>query len=392
MADIKGVFTNCLQTYFSRELIMEKQPFYLTKRTLPSGKKVWYYYYYNNFGERTVPKSTGETNKQKAFNFCIRLLSMNNLANKKVLFKDYAKDWFTPNCQWYKDKNSNRPIKKNTIVSYLSDLNVHLLPYFGNMEIDKIFPSHIKSFRSYLSDNGLSHPSINRVVAVMKVMMGYALDEKLIKENPVSKNIKILSNTIIREAFTLEEVKELLYPEWEDYGCWLFTLVGVITGMRISEINGLQLKQLHTNYIEVNQQYSAYQIQAVKTEEPRFVTCPEQLIRMMIDYCDEREFVFHGKRNQFIPMDKSYFYIEFRKHYTEEMKKRKGKAKLTFHSLRHFFNTYLTYKGVQEKKINFLMGHSTKKGSMFDLYTTWSPEMYKDVLEIQKDLLKELIE
>ena len=96
--------------------IMEKQPFYLTKRTLPSGKKVWYYYYYNNFGERTVPKSTGETNKQKAFNFCIRLLSMNNLANKKVLFKDYAKDWFTPNCQWYKDKKSNRPIKKNTIV------------------------------------------------------------------------------------------------------------------------------------------------------------------------------------------------------------------------------------------------------------------------------------
>lgn len=371
---------------------MEKQPFYLTKRTLPSGKKVWYYYYYDSFGERTVPKSTGETNKQKAFNFCIRLLSMNNLSNKKVFFKNYAKDWFTPNCQWYKDKSSNRPVKKNTVMNYSNDLRIHLLPYFGNMEIDKIYPFHVKSFRSYLLDKGLSHSSINRIIAVLKIMMNYALDEKLIKENPVSKSIKALSSSTTREAFTLDEIKELLNPAWNNYGCWLFALVGAITGMRISEINGLQLKQLHENYIEVNQQYVGYLLQPVKTNEPRFVTCPEQLIQMMIDYCDKREFIFYGKRNQFAPMGKTNIYDEVNKHYTEKMKIKKDKVNLTFHSFRHFFNTYLTYKGVQEKKINFLMGHSTKKGSMFDLYTTWSPEMYKDVLEIQKDLLKELIE
>lgn len=369
---------------------MEKQPFYLTKRKLPSGKKVYYYYYYDCDGNRTVPKSTGETNKQKAFNFCIKLFNANNLANRKIKFKEFAKDWFTPNCQWYKDRAASKPLKQNTINSLASDLKKHILPFFKDMDIEKITPSHIKDFRIALVEKGLKNSTINRTIVTLKMMMNYAVDDKLIPENPVSMRIKAFEITERREAFSLEEIKYLLHTQWDSKEYWFFTLTGIITGMRISEIAGLQPEHLHGNYIDVCQQYNMNQIQSVKTNESRFVTCPETIVSLMLKVCDNKDFVFPNRLDAFKPINTQLVRRDLYTHYSPEMEERRKSVNLTFHSFRYFFNTYLIYKEIQESKINFLMGHSTKKGSMFNLYTTWNPDMYKDVLDVQNELLKEL--
>ena len=68
----------------------------------------------------------------------------------------------------------------------------------------------------------------------------------------------------------------------------------------------------------------------------------------------------------------------------------KCEQKLSFHSLRHFFNTYLTENDISDRKIKTIMGHSSGVGSMTERYTTWKPSMFKDILNIQNELCQNL--
>ena len=65
---------------------------------------------------------------------------------------------------------------------------------------------------------------------------------------------------------------------------------------------------------------------------------------------------------------------------------------MTFHSLRHFFNTYLLSENISHVKVAGILGHSSGIGSMTSLYTNWKPEHFQDVLEVQEKLLKILLE
>ena len=62
------------------------------------------------------------------------------------------------------------------------------------------------------------------------------------------------------------------------------------------------------------------------------------------------------------------------------------KRNLTFHSIRHFFNTYLVSKGIQEIKVKSIMGHSSGKGSMTERYTNFQPYHFQDVVLAQREL------
>jgi hypothetical protein len=46
---------------------------------------------------------------------------------------------------------------------------------------------------------------------------------------------------------------------------------------------------------------------------------------------------------------------------------------------------------MNEEKVNFVIGHSMGKGSMMQLYTSWKPEMYDDVRQLQDRLIDELM-
>lgn len=368
---------------------MMKQPFYLTKRKLKKGKKIYYYYYYKNDGTRSVPKSTGFSNKQQAFNYCLTLFQRYGFENDRIKFKDYAKDWFTPQSRWYKNKSLSKSIRQRTIISFTSILNVRLIPFFGEMYLDEITPANVRDFRIGLSKE-LKNSTINVTIGVFNIIMNYAVEENYIKKSPVTKSVSRLTEDTQREAYSLDELKQLLVPEWEPYDAWLFILTAAVTGLRLSELIGLQPDQLHDNYIDVCHQWAVNKLDFVKTGENRFVTCPPVLISMLKEYCDERDFIFWSKTSYGSPIGQQYIKYYLYKHYTDEMERKRKEVKLTFHSLRHFFNTYLVFKNIQESKINFIIGHSTKKGSMLNLYTTWKPEMYQDVLEVQTDLLKEL--
>lgn len=64
---------------------------------------------------------------------------------------------------------------------------------------------------------------------------------------------------------------------------------------------------------------------------------------------------------------------------------------LVFHSFRHFYNTYLLSENVPREKVDAVIGHSSGKGSMSELYTHWSHEMMPEVYAANEKLLMYLI-
>ena len=126
-----------------------------------------------------------------------------------------------------------------------------------------------------------------------------------------------------------------------------------------------------------------------KTGAKRFVTVPKRLEDALMTVKGSC-FIFEIISRKRISMKNNDIYNEFYSHYSEEMLVKRKENSLTFHSLRHFFNTYLMSNDIQQAKVDFIVGHSAGIGSMSRLYTTWKPEMYSDVLELQEKLLDEL--
>jgi integrase len=70
---------------------------------------------------------------------------------------------------------------------------------------------------------------------------------------------------------------------------------------------------------------------------------------------------------------------------------KKNERNLSFHSWRHFFNTYLFSENVSPEKTNSIIGHSSGAGTMADAYLHFTPEHYREVYTAQEKLLDVLL-
>lgn len=113
--------------------------FRLFKRTLSSGKKVYYYYIYDDFGKRKQ-FSTGHTIKNKAFQFCLDKLKEDTLHRVAIpTFQALTKDFFIYDiCPNVKQKIvRGEKFSRSYFDSQRSYLQNIFNPIFGNMLIDK---------------------------------------------------------------------------------------------------------------------------------------------------------------------------------------------------------------------------------------------------------------
>lgn len=373
------------------DINMNRQPFYLTKRTLNSGKKMFYYYTYDKFGNRTVPRSTGCTKKADAFSYCASLLKKNMLDSSKMRFRDYALGFFDDGSKWYQNRMLTGGLSESTKKGYRSYFTYHIYPYFENMLIDRITPNDIRDFRVCLKEEKeLSNKSINNIVDCLRIIFDWAMEDDIIYKNPVSKTIKPLEVDKDREAFTIEEVKHLFKDKWENEKFFLFTLTIAMTGLRYSEAAGLTVNNVHENYIDIYQQWQNG-LTPTKERDKRFIPIPKQLSDALIKLSNGNEFVFFDDFCPFKPLSRTRVVKSFYNKYSVQMKAEKSDRLLTYHALRYFFNTYLLSNDISPSKVNFVMGHSEGKGSMLERYTTWKPEMYHDVLQLQTTLLDRIV-
>lgn len=362
-----------------------REPFTIFPRTLPSGRVVYYYRTYTPDGERTTAHSTGKTNKTQARCYCAELLSQGLLySSVSMTFGTYSSGFFDDNSQWMADKiqagqGKEQPVARNTVKAYRHNLETFLMPFFKKIKLMEIRPYHIKKFRAMLIEKELSNSVINLSCTCLKIILSYAKADRLMTYDPFASIPTMYINAKSKSAFTLEELKKAFNKQWESSERKVFSLVAAVTGMRISEIYAIRQETLFNNFIEVKDQRNDRVFQPVKDGEKRKVRICSRLYSLL---------------NDCVKINGNLAFTEAQDTYRTSFYRNCGisvlernKKGLTFHSLRHFFNTYLLTNGISEIKVKSILGHSSGKGSMTERYANFLPEHFDDVALLQEKLL-----
>jgi integrase len=167
-------------------------------------------------------------------------------------------------------------------------------PYLDEVRLCDIRPAHVQQLTSFASDHGYSTQTVKHIRNVISAIISHAKREQCFSgENPAS-GVELPPMARCRaENLTIVQAKRMLrlmqYPERE------IALITITTGMSISEICGLQWKNVNLmdskidiegepiapRSIFVKNQYSSRGLVGVNIHRIRTVEIPEPLFRTL---------------------------------------------------------------------------------------------------------------
>lgn len=172
---------------------------------------------------------------------------INAVSSKAPVFSKYCEIWVADKeIEW-----RNSYAEKIRIV-----IRKYLTPYFGTIPVINIKKSDILGFRSSLAkvtygnnQECLSPSRINQIMTVLRMILDSA-SERYDFDSPY-KNIKSLKEGRIEVTpFSLEEVQRIITSVRDDFKPYY--TIRFFTGMRTSEIDGLQWKNIDLQRREIH--------------------------------------------------------------------------------------------------------------------------------------------
>lgn len=272
-------------------------------------------------------------------------------------------------------------LAENTIVSYERDLKSYIIFLKEKEKItsfQEVKRINIVHFLGLLKEQGKSTRTIARHIASIRSFHHFLLREKVTSEDPtVHIELPHLERTLPK-VLSMKEVEQLLdSPKKNDhFGLRDKAMLEVLyaTGMRVSELIGLNLDDVHLSMgfircIGKGNKERIIPIGRVATESlenyldkgrPRFVSKK---------YKDDALFLnHHGRR-----MTRQGFWKNLKR-----LAKEAGIEKeLTPHTLRHSFATHLLENGADIRAVQEMLGHADI--STTQIYTHVTKTRLKDV-------------
>ena len=265
-----------------------KEPYIVFKKTLQSGKKIYYVSFYDANGKRRQ-LSTGQRRKSFAEQIAVKLYFEGkfypNLPNQLMssgqnsilqpnlgisssheilpsypTFSEYTLDWFDyDKCDYIREKLVHGfHYTPNHAYRMKEYLNIRVTPFFGPYRINEIDEFIVEKFIEKLKlEEHLSNSTINNSIKILKVILGYAFRKNDIPVD-IAKKIKYLKNdSCTRGIFTNEEAEELFsisrIPElWKgNFTYFLMNYLSGHTGMRFGEVQALHISSVFEDHILV---------------------------------------------------------------------------------------------------------------------------------------------
>ena len=172
--------------------------FTLFGRKVPSGKTVVYYYAYDDEGRRLGPWSTGEANRTAARNYCNRLNREGRLlpGPKDIpTFEEYARGfWEWETCPYLKERRKRFNLTRSYAVKNRRVVDNQLIPYFGNMRLDRITPEDIEKWFDRMAKDGYKNTTTNGYYGTMKTMIKWAAKKKVIACDPLADFERLMND------------------------------------------------------------------------------------------------------------------------------------------------------------------------------------------------------
>ena len=129
-------------------------------------------------------------------------------------------------------------IKASSYLTYQNQMNRHILPCLGRMQMASITPEMVHSFLECLQAKGLGENTVRGIYRLLSAAMRAALDDGIITKNPCRKICVKRGERVQQRVFSREEQKkvEKTLSQGED----LTALFAMYTGLRLGEICGLR--------------------------------------------------------------------------------------------------------------------------------------------------------
>jgi integrase len=256
----------------------------------------------------------------------------------------------------------DRGCKPSTLRDYRSNLDAHLLPAFGSMELEAITPAAIETWRASLP--GLSSRTKNKLLVVMGGVMRRAQHVWGLRSNPVAgveKHRQRASGDV--EVFSPEEVMSLVRAACSEQDAAMF-LAAAFTGLRRGELLALRWRDVDFtgSAIRVRASYAAGELTTPKSGKVRSVPMAPDVAEALArlgqrnDWTGEDDLVFVGVGGDYL--DGS----ALRRRYAAALD-RAGLRRLRFHDLRHTFGTRMIAKA-DIRRVQEWMGHADIQTTM----------------------------
>jgi len=387
-----------------------RKPFQVFSRKIARSRQrkpiVVFYYRIWNGSQRSSARSTGQTSRAAAESWVHEQLKAGSLSPRKnPTFKDYAaKWWLWDECPYVTGKRARgRRIGRSYVEACRGYLDRHVMPYLGHLRISEISPKRIEhmvmDLRKKETKRGtpLSTITINQVLASLKIIFHEGVRLGDLAEDP-SKTIEPLEEIPRERSFlTPQEIRKLFNPRsvrrvWDgDRRNYTLNLLAASTGMRLGEIQGLQVQHVNKGFIKVEHGWTRFGLGEPKRGSKRVIPLPSRTraclreLMTLSPYQDPEDLVFWGSERR-RPIAQTFVLDHLYQAFTKIgiLEAERAKRNINFHSWRHFFNTFLRGK-VPDAKLQALTGHRTQE--MTDNYTHFRPEDFKDVLEIQEQMV-----
>lgn len=253
-----------------------------------------------------------------------------------------------------------RGFSNKTIEAYIFH-NKAFLNYIKKQP-NKITQEDIKKYLAYLmSEKQLKSTSVNLTISALRFYYEEVLKKKIftdIKPPKIDKKIP--------EALTKEEVKKLISvisnPKHRLLVEFMYS-----SGLRVSEAVSIKIDHL-------NLEEGIGTLREAKGKKDRHIILSKALINHLSDYLAERE----NQSEYVFPSRDSHITTRMAQKIVSEAAKKAGiKKRVYCHILRSSFATHLLENGVDIRKIQVLLGHSSI--STTERYTKISTKHLKEI-------------
>lgn len=152
-------------------------------------------------------------------------------------FKKYALDWF--------EIFSKPNIETATSITYKRQLDLYLLPAFGEMNIEDIKTDDVQRMFNYMSG---AKSTKQKVKTVLNMIMEAAIDDGLIQRNPLkSRRLKITgASSKFTEEYSVEQMRFLVkhIPDIQKADDRTYLALQALHPLRLEEVLGLKWQDI----------------------------------------------------------------------------------------------------------------------------------------------------
>lgn len=353
----------------------------------------WYYVF-------SYTTATGEKKRHKKRGFELKKDALDAEAAAKVKLKNAPPCLLTLKQLYEMYVAAKRPEwLPGSERKFTDHMRLHILPYLGDLAIDKITTQKIEDWKLALyskttpSGKKYTARTLNNFRGDFSALFNYAIKHQMISFNPIHAVTPFKDPSVADEGVTEKQIwtpqEFQKFISVVDNEMWkLFFTFLWCTGTRIGEAQAVMFKDVEDNSVKISksvytkQKGVAYIINPTKTKKMRQIELPPEFIEMLVPYVEKIKKEPDFKPDWFLfGCDKPLANTTIDKT-REKYIKLAGVKRISSHCFRHSHASYLLANGIDIKSVSERLGHKDVKETL---------NTYVHVLPVNKDKIIRLL-